>query len=62
MIVASFSQRNVVVQLPFAFVSASEGTNVVKVFSEAVRIGKVILRHGYSKFLVEFLADVPGKS
>lgn len=29
-------------KLPFAFVSASEGTNVVKVFREAIRLGKVL--------------------
>ena len=37
----SLARPDSAMQLPFAFVSASEGTNVVKVFTEAIRIGKV---------------------
>ena len=70
--------HNLHVQLPFAFVSASEGTNVVKVFTEAVRIGKVMLCHdtradgsahaaavaaaATAAAAAHAAADVPGKS
>ena len=41
MLQLSLARPDSAIQLPFAFVSASEGTNVVKVFTEAIRIGKV---------------------
>ena len=50
-------------QLPFAFVSASEGTNVVKVFTEAVRIGKVAeMLCRRARAALDAAADVPRKS
>eukprot|EP01086_Lenisia_limosa_P017598 TRINITY_DN8930_c0_g1_i1.p1 TRINITY_DN8930_c0_g1~~TRINITY_DN8930_c0_g1_i1.p1 ORF type:complete len:194 (+),score=38.28 TRINITY_DN8930_c0_g1_i1:168-749(+) len=41
--------------LPFHFVSAADGTNVVKVFTEAVKLGKKFQEHAPKNFVADVM-------